>query len=588
MVNSILKSLFSCKEGYVFIDIEQFKVVLNKFPFLEKYLSNLEYLEFDKLICKLNNIYDIPLFIEDDVVDFRITTNQLSDYINYSYFIFFDKNQNKIYVINNLNLIKDNFLSINLIDRVVFIASKNLLTFLEAKSFDQSNYFAVNHLIEKNPLFSARDIPYRKIVIYIIIIILISSFFIPNIFVILNIILHICQDFVKMLFFSCAYYNWKRFKEKLVNISNLYPVYSILIPLYQEENKILQIINAIEMIRYPKDRLDVKIILELDDIATFNAIKSKKIEDYIQLIKVPHSLPKTKPKALNYAMQYVRGSFVVVYDAEDIPDSNQLLISLLNFRKLPEEYICLQASLNFYNHNENLLTRFFSIEYNILFDYIMPGIERLNLPILLGGTSNHFKTDKLREIGLWDPYNVTEDADLGIRIFYHGYKVSLINSMTMEEAPANFLDWIYQRSRWIKGFIQTILVLSFNRNFYKKFNIFQILTIYFMIGISSYNFLSLPWMVLSQILITSKTILLISNIGFIIYVIFMYIMLLQIFLKDKFFSNKFDFYYLLAGILLPLYFILHIIASHVALIEIYKAPFKWNKTKHRTKSLKDN
>lgn len=82
------------------------------------------------------------------------------------------------------------------------------------------------------------------------------------------------------------------------------------------------------------------------------------------------------------------------------------------------------------------------------------------MPIPLGGTSNHFKLAELNKLGAWDPYNVTEDADLGIRIYRAGYRCGTITRPTQEEAPPIFSVWLPQRTRWMKGWMQTILVHS--------------------------------------------------------------------------------------------------------------------------------
>ena len=174
---------------------------------------------------------------------------------------------------------------------------------------------------------------------------------------------------------------------------------------------------------------------------------------YIHVIKVPVSFPRTKPKAMNYAISYVKGEYLCVYDAEDRPDSDQLLKALQAFKELSQEYACVQARLNFYNPNENMLTSFFSIEYSLWFEYLLKGLNLYELPITLGGTSNHFKVSALEKIGYWDAYNVTEDADLGIRLYSNGYKVHIIDSETLEEAPIGLFNWLAQRTRWIKGFI---------------------------------------------------------------------------------------------------------------------------------------
>ena len=169
-------------------------------------------------------------------------------------------------------------------------------------------------------------------------------------------------------------------------------------------------------------------------------------------------LPKTKPKACNYGLIRAKGEFVVIYDAEDQPDPDQLKKVHLTFKSLPDDYVCVQAKLNYFDSTQNLLTRWFTHEYSMWFELLLPGIMRLDVPIPLGGTSNHFKTSVLRAVDAWDPYNVTEDADLGIRLYKHGYKTAIVDSRTWEEANSRVGNWIRQRSRWIKGYMQTWLV----------------------------------------------------------------------------------------------------------------------------------
>jgi len=236
------------------------------------------------------------------------------------------------------------------------------------------------------------------------------------------------------------------------------PVYSILLPLYKEQEGIARILAAIENLDYPRTKLDVKLIVESDDQATIDAILAAKPDPYFEIIRVPYSLPRTKPKACNYALTFARGELVTVYDAEDRPEPLQLRKAVAMFLSAPRDVICLQARLNYYNWHERLLSKFFAIEYANLFDVMLPGLQALRIPIPLGGTSSHIHLKRLSELGEWDPYNVTEDADLGMRLAFKGYKTQMLNSVTLEEAPLSINPWIKQRSRWIKGYMQTWLV----------------------------------------------------------------------------------------------------------------------------------
>lgn len=236
------------------------------------------------------------------------------------------------------------------------------------------------------------------------------------------------------------------------------PVYTILCPLYKEVRMIPQFIEAIADLDWPKNKLDVILLFEEDDKETIDEIHKISLPYYFRNIIVPESLPKTKPKACNYGLTFAKGEYLVIYDAEDIPDPKQLKKVYLGFQDLPSNVRCLQAKLNFYNPRQNLLTKFFTAEYSLWFDLTLTGLQSLYSGIPLGGTSNHFRTQTLRELEGWDPFNVTEDADLGIRLFRRGYKTAIIDSNTMEEANSNLSNWLRQRSRWIKGYMQTYLV----------------------------------------------------------------------------------------------------------------------------------
>ncbi len=236
------------------------------------------------------------------------------------------------------------------------------------------------------------------------------------------------------------------------------PIYSILCPLYHEAKVLPHFIKSISSLVWPKNKLDVILLLEEDDTETISAAKSLRLPDYCRTLIVPHSQPKTKPKACNYGLAHARGEFVVIYEAEDHPDPDQLKKAYLAFQKSPSSTVCLQAKLNYYNPHQNFLTRLFTAEYSLWFDVALPGLQTINTSIPLGGTSNHFRTGVLRHIHGWDSFNVTEDCDLGTRLFKSGYKTAIIDSVTLEEANSHLGNWLRQRSRWIKGYLQTFLV----------------------------------------------------------------------------------------------------------------------------------
>jgi cellulose synthase/poly-beta-1,6-N-acetylglucosamine synthase-like glycosyltransferase len=202
----------------------------------------------------------------------------------------------------------------------------------------------------------------------------------------------------------------------------------------------------------------VKFVLEADDRETQGTLARLRLGPPFEIIIASAIGPRTKPKALNVALPFARGIFTVVYDAEDAPDPDQLRRALALFRDSDKRLACVQASLTIDNTADNLLTRMFTANYAGQFDAFLPGLAANSLPFPLGGSSNHFRTAVLRKVGGWDPYNVTEDADLGIRLSRLGYRSAVLTSTTYEEAPAQFVAWLKQRTRWYKGWMQTCLV----------------------------------------------------------------------------------------------------------------------------------
>ena len=233
------------------------------------------------------------------------------------------------------------------------------------------------------------------------------------------------------------------------------PVYSVIAALYREAASVDGLLRAIERLDYPPEKLDVLVAVEADDRETRLALAARDHRIPITVIPVAAKGPRTKPKALNVALPFARGTFTVVYDAEDRPERAQLRSALQAFRAGGEELACVQARLCIDNTVDSWLARLFTAEYAGQFDVFLPGLAALRLPLPLGGSSNHFHTATLREIGGWDPYNVTEDADLGMRLARFGYRADVIDSTTYEEAPAQFGPWLRQRTRWFKGWMQT-------------------------------------------------------------------------------------------------------------------------------------
>lgn len=236
------------------------------------------------------------------------------------------------------------------------------------------------------------------------------------------------------------------------------PIYTVLVPVYKEAAVLPLLVQALAELDYPQDRLDVKLLLEQDDYETQRAAYSINLPSFIDILIVPPSQPRTKPKACNYGLQFARGEFVVIYDAEDIPDPGQLRQAASILMTSLANIVCVQAKLAIFNRQTNFLTQWFSAEYLTWFDLLLPALNKAQLPIPLGGTSNHFRTNVLKQLGAWDPHNVTEDADLGVRLYRSGYRTTVIDSPTFEEAPTEIPTWIRQRTRWTKGYMQTWLV----------------------------------------------------------------------------------------------------------------------------------
>jgi cellulose synthase/poly-beta-1,6-N-acetylglucosamine synthase-like glycosyltransferase len=236
------------------------------------------------------------------------------------------------------------------------------------------------------------------------------------------------------------------------------PFYTILLPAYNEASVINKLVENLAQMDYPVDRLEVLLLVEEDDEATLGALRASKPPEQFKLVVIPPAEPRTKPKALNYGLTLARGDIVAIYDVEDKPDILQLRRAAVTLNRYGPDVACVQAQLSYGNATQNIITRWFTVEYAMWFSYFLPGLVTLTAPIPLGGTSNHFRRSALRTLGGWDPYNVTEDCDLGIRMFREHYEIKVLSSTTLEEANSDFVNWVKQRSRWYKGYLQTFLI----------------------------------------------------------------------------------------------------------------------------------
>lgn len=236
------------------------------------------------------------------------------------------------------------------------------------------------------------------------------------------------------------------------------PVYTVLVPAYQEPQIVARLVTGLAALEYPADKIDLMLLLEQDDTATITAAELACAGTVVRVVLVPPSEPRTKPKACNFGLTEARGEFVTIYDAEDRPEPLQLRRAVVAFQRGGPDLACLQARLSYHNPDQNVLTRWFTLEYDVWFRWLLPGLMATRAPIPLGGTSNHIRRDVLVGMGAWDAWNVTEDADLGIRLARHGWRTAMLGSTTYEEANSDGINWIKQRSRWYKGYLQSFLV----------------------------------------------------------------------------------------------------------------------------------
>ena len=364
------------------------------------------------------------------------------------------------------------------------------------------------------------------------------------------------------------------------------PVFTVLVPMFREAAMLPVLAQSLRDLDYPLGKLDIKIVLEAEDHETIEVARTLGLEGVFEVIRVPPSKPQTKPKACNFALRFARGEYLVIYDAEDRPEPDQLRKVVATFRALPDDVACLQCRLSYFNATENWLSRMFTLDYALWFDQLLPGLERLNVPIPLGGTSNHFKIDVLRELHAWDPFNVTEDADLGIRLTQKGYRVAVVDSTTYEEASCHAGNWIRQRSRWIKGYMQTFLVHTRRPlHLIRTTGLLGFLGFMFFIGGTALSGLLNPifWILYLVWLVAFTTGL---------DPLFPQILLLLALLNLLAGNGVFTYLTMLAPIkrgwlgLIPYsltvfgYWVLISIAAYKALWQLVRSPFYWEKTQH--------
>ena len=363
------------------------------------------------------------------------------------------------------------------------------------------------------------------------------------------------------------------------------PRVSILIPLYKEDKVIPALLDAMERLTYPKELLDIKILLEENDETTRAALNKATLPHWAEIRVVPADIIQTKPRAMNYALPFCTGSIIGIYDAEDRPDPDQINKVVDHLATAPPDVVAVQCNLDFYNTDKNWLSRCFTIEYAAWFRVIMRGMQRMGLPLPLGGTSVFMRRAALERIGGWDAHNVTEDADLGMRLARFGYRCEMVNSTTWEEANNVPIGWIKQRSRWIKGFMLTWIThmrrpaellqelgmagfFGFQIVLLGTFTTFLLAPVFWVMWLVLFG-LDLPLMALMPAWFWQFAVLaLLLSEG-----IMVSIAITAIVIKRK--------YSLLPFVLtMPLYWPLGTIAAYKALFEVVTKPFYWDKTTH--------
>ncbi|MCC5970982.1 MAG: glycosyltransferase [Pararhodobacter sp.] len=363
------------------------------------------------------------------------------------------------------------------------------------------------------------------------------------------------------------------------------PVVSIMVPLFREPGIAPRLVARLGALTYPRELLDIMLVVEEDDHLTRAALARSRLPHWMRVIPVPDSTLRTKPRALNYALNFARGSIVGVYDAEDAPAPDQLHRAVERFAQGGHDLACVQGVLDYYNPATNWLSRCFTIEYAAWFRLILPGFEKLGLAVPLGGTTLFFRRDILEQLGGWDAHNVTEDADLGIRLARHGYRTELLNTVTLEEANCRILPWIRQRSRWLKGYAMTYAVhmrdpvLLWRQLGARRFMGFQVLFLGTLIQFLLAPILWSFWLMLFGLghplatalpgaaLITIATLFLISE------VINLTINMSALSARDHRFLRPW-------ALSLHFYFPLAAFAAYKGCWEMIISPFYWDKTTH--------
>lgn len=452
-----------------------------------------------------------------------------------------------------------------------------------------------NGLFERQPAFSARTVlsGTQGFVAGAVVAATVAAFFIVPVVMLLflHIVLTLTYFASLMLRLTALILKVHRPSpiERLSRQTGPLPRYTVMVALYREAPVVGQLLTCLDRIDWPRALIDIKLVCEEDDTETIAALLALQPGPQFEIVTVPSIGPRTKPKALTYALSSARGEFLAIYDAEDRPHPQQLREAYLTFLKGPAELVCLQAPLIIANARQSPLSALFSLEYSALFRGLLPMLARRRMPLPLGGTSNHFKTAILKQVGGWDPYNVTEDADMGLRLYRLGYRSDVLTCQTLEDAPVDVSVWMAQRARWFKGWLQTWLVLMRDPvRLMREMGLPAFITFQLMVGGMLISALLHPlifvflWLGASALLEAPKDDLPLG--------------VVSLFVLD--FVNILGSYLIFLGLgvgsmidhekrligwrwaLVPFYWLMISVAAWRAAIELKTKPFHWNKTPH--------
>ncbi len=236
-----------------------------------------------------------------------------------------------------------------------------------------------------------------------------------------------------------------------------FPLVTILVPLKQENEVIHQTFSAISNLNYPSSSIQGIIIVESTDTLTKKSIETSIIPDGFEVMEIPTLPPFTKGRAIQRALLVAKGKYITIYDAESRPEPNQV-IKAVEILEKEKGKTCLQSIIRIENAKENEITSFFASEFWDWYDKRMVNLHKRGIPFGLGGNSFFLATETLKEVGGWDPFNVTEDAELTVRLIKNNVDIKLMNSITHEACPSTMKNWIKQRTRWSKGLLTTSII----------------------------------------------------------------------------------------------------------------------------------